>query len=197
MKSWRMSLIVGALVSLVLPQLVAAQTDLIGIYGDMGGVSQELSGPVNVPFSAYVVLTYPSNPLVWGFEFGYTIAVGDPAGMFRLQNGLPPEAIDIGNNNDMLRGDYVVGLATPLIGNQSVVLVTWQFMLTVPQAAYLNLGPSDIPSLPYGLPAYEIGGTIVPLELRPTCWGTEVRVNESCPLPVEKETFGAVKALYR
>ncbi len=197
MKSLRLFLIVGAIGSLMLPSLVAAQWDLVGIYADTDASTQNLIGPENVPFSAYVVLTEPTNPLIWGFEFGYTIEVGDPATMFRLQNVLPPEAVDIGDNTNLLQGDYVVGLATPLLAQQAVVLVSWQFMMTAPQVAYLSLGPSNIPSLPYDLPAYEIGGTIVAMELAASCWGTEVRVNEHCPLPVENQAFGAVKALYR
>ncbi|MDX2472548.1 MAG: hypothetical protein QNL91_02475 [Candidatus Krumholzibacteria bacterium] len=180
-----------------LPALAGAQTNEVGIYADPFGGSSELFGPPDVPFNAYVVLTNPSNIPVWGFEFGYTMALNDPSALFRLQNVLPPVAIDVGDNSNLLSGDYVVGLATPLISDVAMVLVTWQFMLTSPQTVFMELGPSRIPSLPYDLPAYEAGGTIVPMTLAPTCWGTRIHVNESCPLPVEEQAFGAVKALYR
>ena len=186
-----------AVFMLHLPALTVAQTDEVGIYADPYGGTNDLFGPPNVPFTAYVILTNPSNALVWGFEFGYTIALNDPSVLFRLQNALPPEAIDLGDNSNLLSGDYVVGLATPLISDSAIVLVTWQFMLTSPQTAFMDLGPSRIPSLPYSLPAYEAGGTIVPMTLAPTCWGTQIHVNESCPLPVKEQAFGAVKALYR
>jgi hypothetical protein len=39
---------------------------------------------------------------VWGFEFGYTIALNDPSVLFGLQNALPPEAIDVGENSNLL-----------------------------------------------------------------------------------------------
>ena len=197
MKSRHVLIIFAVVFVLHLPALTVAQTDEVGIYADPYGDSSELFSPPNVPFDAYVVLTNPSSVLVWGFEFGYTIALNDQSVLFRLQNALPPEAIDVGENSNLLSGDYVVGLATPLISAAAIVLVTWQFMLTSPETVFMELGPSRIPSLPYDLPAYEAGGTIVPMTLAPTCWGTQIHVNEYCPLPVEEQAFGAVKALYR
>ncbi len=188
-------LLTGSLV--LIPASALAQVDEIGFYAEPGASSHAFFNTPNVPFPVYVVLTNPSSLLVWGFEFGYEVTTGEPDALFRLQNALPPQAVDLGDNTEWAQGDYVVGLATPLIAAEAIVLVTWQFMATGYEVAYLNLGPSDIPSLPFDLPAYEAGGTIVPMTLAPTCWGTEVRFNEHCPLPVEEQVFGAVKALYR
>ncbi|MCB1183121.1 hypothetical protein KDM41_06795 [bacterium] len=173
--------------------------DVVGVYFDPNADTREVFVAPNVPFHVYVILTNPTHPEIWGFELGYELTPSGPAGtLFRLGRILPPDSINLGIDDDILAGSYVVGMAAPLPGAQAVVLVQWQFMLLTNMAVYFQLGPSEVQSIPDGLPAYEAGGVIVPMGLSFGCWTPgSGSVNEECGLATEESTFGAVKALYR
>lgn len=173
--------------------------DRVSIYFDWNAdLASVFVGP-STPFFAYVILTNPSSAEIWGFEFGYTVTPSRaPAQVFRLFSSLPDLAVDLGTNVDPLAGDYVVGLAEPLPGAPAVVLVTWQYMILAPMTLEMQIGPSAVESIPDGLPAYEAGGTIVPLGLAVACMAPgEALVNTECGLAVEATAFGAIKTLYR
>ena len=139
----------------------------IGVYFDQAAEVNALPAQANsVPFNVYVCITNPSEAEIHGLEFGYNIVV--PAGMegmiFRLANNLPAGSVDIGNNANILTGDYVTGLASPLPGAASVPFVSWTFMILVPGLSMdFYITESAIPSLPEGGPAYEAGGYVVGL----------------------------------
>ncbi len=192
---WLLGLVLLIAVS---PQGVDAVIDptpnSLGVYFDQNADSREVFVGPSMPFFAYVILTNPTYSDVWGFEFGYSIDGADlPNQMFRLQNTLPPNSIDLGNSADFVAGDYVVGLADPLPGSPAVILVQWQFMLLTPTVAGITLSSSTVQSIPDGLPAYEAGGVVVPLVLENNC----TLINQDCGLAIEARTFGAVKTLYR
>jgi hypothetical protein len=175
------------------------ESDAVGVFFDLSASTVGMGVSPNVPFSVFVILLNPSSVGVWGFEFGYWLEDGDLSGrIIRLLNALPPNAIDFGENTDLVSGDYVVGLADPLPGDAAVVLVQWQFMLLVPSTIYIQLGPSRFQSISGEPPAYEGGGVIIPMSLASSCAGEgRAMINEYCGLEVESNTFGAVKALYR
>ena len=155
-------------------------------------------GP-SVPFFAYVTITNPTASGVYGLEVGYDIvSTGGTALMFRLANTLPAGAVDLGNSTDLFHGDYVVGLANPLPGAPAVQFITWQFLLLAPQTVEIFLGPSFVQSIQDGLPAYEIGGSILPLGLSSGDAGAPVAtINGTGPVAVEDASFGSVKSLFR
>jgi len=143
-------------------------------------------------------LTDPSAAEIWGFEFGYTFATsGDASEFLRLSNELPPQSIDLGNNDDIMSGDYVVGMATPLPAAPTVILVEWTFFLLSNMHVTLEMTASNTPSLPGDLPAFESGGTIIPLSIGGGCYNGIAQIGESCGLPTEIRSFGSIKALYR
>ena len=174
-------------------------SDVVGVYFDPSGSAVGHVIEPNNPFNMFVVLSNPSSAEVWGFEFGYQLEGIDLSDhIIRLDNVLPLNAIDLGDNGDPASGDYVVELAEPLQGGASVVLVRWQFVLLDPSIVYIQLGPSSIQSIFDGLPAYEGGGVTIPMSLANSCAGEgRAMINESCALAVESKTFGALKALYR
>lgn len=196
-------LVVLLLVSLMATSAFAQidpDTDMLGVYFDTGAMENCTAAAPNVPFFAYVTITNPSAAEVHGLECGYAVSV--PAGMegliFRLANNLPSGAVDLGNSTDILLGDYVVGLASPLPASSAVQFVTWQFMLLSPMTVDIFLGPSNIESIPDGLPAYEIGGAIQSLGLSTGGPGIPVAsINGDCPVAIEEASFGSVKSLFR
>ncbi len=196
-------LVILLLVSLMATSAFATidpDPDMLGVYFDLDAEDNCLEGvgPF-VQFGAYVVITNPSAPEVHGLEFGYTINTSDPS-VFRLLNALPPGAVDLGDSSDWATGDYVVGLATPLLSSTAVVFVEWQFLLQVAEISMeFYLGPSVVESIADGLPAYEIGGSILPLGL--STGGVEYAVatvnTGICVVANEVESFGSVKSLFR
>ena len=181
--------------------VVDPDTDMLGVYFDTAADQNCIDAAANVPFFAYVTITNPSSAEVHGLEFGYSIvSSAGPGLMFRLANNLPAGAVDLGTNTDLFAGDYVVGLANPLPGTPAVQFVTWQFLLLAPQSVEIFLGPSSVPSLDDGMPAYEIGGAIQSLGL--ATGGVDVPVatvngGANCPVATEETSFGSVKSLFR
>ena len=196
------NLIVLVLISLMATSAFAVidpDTDMLGVYFDLNADSNCLDMGPSIPFMAFVTITNPSATEVHGLEFGYNLLnSGGPGTLFRLANILPAGAVDLGNSVDLVVGDYVVGLASPLLGQAAVQFVTWQFMLLVPQTVEIFLGPSSIESIADGLPAYEIGGSILPLGLSTGGPATAVAtVNGECVVAVDNASFGSVKSLFR
>jgi hypothetical protein len=91
-------LVVLLLVSLMATTAFAQidpDTDMLGVYFDMGATDNCLTIGPSVPFFAYVTITNPSAPEVHGLEFGYNlVSTGAPGTMFRLLNSLPANAVD-------------------------------------------------------------------------------------------------------
>jgi len=92
---------------------------------------------------------------------------------------------------------YVVGMATPLPAAPTVILVEWTFFLLSNMHVTLEMTASNTPSLPGDLPAFESGGTIIPLSIGGGCYNGIAQIGESCGLPTEIRSFGSIKALYR
>ncbi len=102
------------------------------------------------------------------------------------------DSVDLGNSVDKLSGDYVVGLASPLPGAPAKTFITWQFMLLSPMTVEIFLGPSNVQSIDDGLPAYEIGGSILPLGLSTGGANVPVAVvNGAGPVAVEEAALVA------
>ena len=195
-------LVVLLLVSLMATSAFAVvdpDTDMIGVYFDLTADNNCTTASPSIPFFAYVTITNPTASGVYGLEVGYDIvSTGGTALMFRLANTLPAGAVDLGNSTDLFHGDYVVGLANPLPGAPAVQFITWQFLLLAPQTVEIFLGPSFVQSIQDGLPAYEIGGSILPLGLSSGDAGAPVAtINGTGPVAVEDASFGSVKSLFR
>ncbi len=177
--------------------------DMLGLYFDLNATDNCLTIGASVPFFAYTMITNPSAANVFGVEFGYDLVV--PAGMdgslFRLAEILPAGALNVGNASDKIQGNYIIGLASPIAGSgANVTMVTWQLMLLAPMSVDIHLGASNPESIADGLPAYEIGGTIVPLGLstgEPGLGFPVASVNGDCPVATEETSFGSVKSLFR
>jgi hypothetical protein len=198
-----MKLSLSLVLLLLLPNLAIAQiqrgNDEMGIFFDPNGDSAGINVPAAAPFFAYVLLIWPTQPSVEGYEFGYDhwVPPGQEGLVIRLSATLPGGDIYINPPTDPLRGSYQVGLSTPIPATPEVVLLTWQYMLAGPTIMHMYLTEAENPTLPGGFPVYWGPDGEMSTRYAATCFGTGARVNENCPLPVEKHTWGTLKGLYR
>jgi hypothetical protein len=198
-------LVVLLLVSLMATSAFATvdpDPDMLGIYFDLTADNNCTTAGPGVAFTAYVFITNPSAPLVYGVEYGYTIATNPPGfegSFFRLSEILPAGSLNVGNAASPLAGDYIVGFSSPAVGSgNNVLCVTWSFLLLAPGFGLdMTLGASNSPSIPNGLPAMEIGGTIVPLGTSTGTGNVTATVNGDCVVANEDVSFGSVKSLFR
>lgn len=139
--------------------------DHIGVYFDPGATETNFDSTPNVPFSAYVIITNPTAANIWGVELSYDLVVppGYENSYVRLGNDLPPQALDIGDNENPAQGDYVVGMASPIPQSSAVIFVTWEFVFTDDFSMDIFLGPASASSNEDGLPAYAEDDSMVTL----------------------------------
>jgi hypothetical protein len=198
--------VVSALAALTLlaPSVgFAVQADnQVGIYGDAiaSDGSQNFVVPTSTPFTAYMILTQPVDNYgvdvieVEAFECAVTFSNG--AMVFKLAETLPPQAINVGDSSNPAAGlQYAVGLGVPMpVNNGTVTLVQFTFMVLVdtnidvfieesvggnmyfqdtPNKELVDYYPSS--SSP-AMPVASFNGTAV---------------------PVDSESWGGVKAMYR
>jgi hypothetical protein len=197
-------LVVLLLVSLMATSAFATidpDPDMLGVYFDLNADNNCTTAPASLPFSAYVMITNCSADNVFGVEFGYQVVSSVPGTFFRLGEILPAGALNVGNAADPAAGDYIVGFSAPIAGGgANVTVVTWSFLLLAPVSLDMYLGPSNSPSLANGLPAMEVGGTIVPLGVstgHPDLGLPAATVNGDCVVATDDVSFGSVKSLFR
>ncbi len=179
---------------------VDTDPDQVGVYFDINADQTCLSVGPSLPFNVYVVLTNPSQPEVFGYEFGYRVVVppGAEGLVFRLQN---LSGCWDWSGDPWYESDYVCGLASPIpIVGSNAILVTWQFMLLVPDITMeFYLGPAAVESIADGLPAYANSDGIFPLGVSSGDVALPVAaVNTDCMVvAVEQMSFGELKRWYR
>lgn len=139
--------------------------DHIGVYFDTGATVTDLATTPGVPFSAYVIITNPTGADVRGVEFSYRFVVpaGSEGALTRLENEQPFHSVDIGNSEDVLHGDHIIGIATPLPPSAAVVITTWQLVLSDDVPVNVYLGPASVESIEDGLPEYAADDSVIVL----------------------------------
>ena len=170
--------------------------DMLGVYFDLNADTNSISAAASVPFNMYFIITNPSVASIWGVEFGYDL-VGGAGQYFRLAETLPGGALNVGDASNPATGDYVLGLASPLPAQPATVMATWNVLLLAPISFEVYLSASNPESIADGLPAMEIGGSIVPLGLSTGIGNAAAVVNGPAPVSVEEASFGSVKSLFR
>jgi hypothetical protein len=171
--------------------------------------------PAFVYTYAYVVLANPNVPQLDGFEFSYELAytyddaigMGTGTGLIdddwaRTVNAIPVGGLNIGNAGAIGSGEYVVGLAAPMVSTGNVVLVTWRMRCFADDGSFkldFYLGPSSVPSMPGGVAAITAGGTLYAVNFASGNASLPVAsINgDNIPVAVEQTTFGGVKSLFR
>ncbi len=170
--------------------------DLFGVYFDTQGDVADGSVSSSIPFNMYFILTEPSASQILGYEFSYQMNMqpSQEALIFKLGHTLPPGIIDLTMPvYDGLAGEVRQWWPAPVPTSNAVILMTFQYLLLAPLTAYLTPGPFYAETIVDGLPAYWDGVNTYPMGVA-FCSGV---INDYCGIAVERESFGAVKALYR
>lgn len=192
-----------AALALLAPSAGFAQADnQVGIYTDMAGTpaAANTNEVAFTPFSAYLVLTQPVNNngaaqpivLVSGFEMSITV----PANLTTLSFTPAGAAARVGNAPDFIFG---FGPALDVVGG-SLVLGTFSFMAMDAAPADIFLGPSSVPGIPGVMAITDGGASDVMSPIYPSTGSFAVpvfSVNAANAIPVDGESWGGVKALFR
>jgi hypothetical protein len=183
----------------------------VGVYLDSGGTSP--TGVVTTllePVTVYVVLVRPTDvnapgggePLELVQSFEFMLSFDNPDPLVMLNDWIPPGAINLGEfyefyNFELGYLEYIVGVPDPrVVIDEAIHLVEITFLPVALGVTEVRIGPSSIPSIP---------GQMVflgPWEMyvmHPVSGDHDapVFIFNGEAVPVETESFGSVKALYR
>jgi hypothetical protein len=170
--------------------------DLLGVYFDTQADFRDMFIGASIPFNMHFILSTPTASHILGYEFSYEMSVqpGQGSLVFKLGHTFPPGINDLTMPiYEGLAGEVRQSWPAPVPTTDAVVLMTFQYMLLVPLTAYLTPGPAYVETIVDGLPAYWDGVNTYPMGVS-FCSGV---INDYCGIAVERESFGAVKALYR
>jgi hypothetical protein len=184
--------------------IIDPDPDMVGIYFDANADDNCLTVGT-VPFFAYLILTNPTAPAINAYEFGFLncVCTGTEQTFFMtassIANGVVA-GLDVGVH-DKISGDYIVGLAEPILTSPATILHSWQYLCTSIQPIHMFLGPSSVPSMPGGLPVVQNADGSVLMTVGLSTGGPDIPVAsinaEDCAVAVEHCAWGDVKALYR
>jgi hypothetical protein len=180
-------------------------TNSLGVYFDPEFNVNCIDYAPASPFNMYFVMANCSVPAIGGFEFAWALDP-DPVGQyFILSTILPPDALNIGDNNNL-----IVGIANPIPTDAATVLVTFSLMVLSPGVtADITVGPTVPASIEgetafvssdnelYAMNYSTFDGEFVTRDA--LGWVRPGIGTIGCPAPiaVEKSTMGSVKALFR
>lgn len=129
-------LVVMLLASLFVANVALAVVDpddnMMGIYFDMNADTYCMAVGPYAPFDAYVMLTNPTFPAVFGYEFGFTYE-GNLLFSGVALNGTGP--IDVGG----AVGNHIVGLGAPLAATPATLLATLTLIPLATTPIYFDL----------------------------------------------------------
>ncbi len=197
--------VMAALSLLVLGSAVAEPTNFneIGLYTTPDGFGETGTDDTGVPVSVYLVLTKPAAQNVPCFGVGgfeCQLNFNPIGGIFLLSGSLPGNSINIGDVDHINLGylEYIVGFGSDIpVVSEAVVLVTFSFLNQNAFPVEVTLGPVSNSSIP-GHMAFLPPDP--PLEIMYSMGGSHeapVFIFNGRAVPVESESFGSVKALYR
>lgn len=177
--------------------------DLIGLSFDPDGDSECAFAVGPTQLKLYCILYNPTATAIDAYEFTMKIEFR-PAldGYLYILDSLiadgQAQGVDVGDKDNAMEPECIVGLATPLPGGIVVVLHSWEILMNGSYLVDLFLGPAVPASLPGGLPiVQEAGGDLMTVWTRRQPSDVQAMINECPPTATESTTFGTLKALYR
>ena len=180
-------------------------TNSLGVYFDPDFNQNCIDYTPSVPFPVYFVMANCSEEAVGGYEFAWAMDP-DPVGQyFVLSTVLPPYALNIGDNFNL-----IVGIGAPYLTDTATVLVQFSMMVLTPGiTADITVGPS-VPASIEGETAFVSGESVLfPMNYSTfdgefvtrdaEGWVRPGIGNIGCPAPIaiEKQSWGNVKALFQ
>jgi hypothetical protein len=160
---------------------------------------------VGTPVVVYVVLSMVEDteagtpyPTINAFELKLNF---DPiGGLFKLGDAYPPQAINVGDNNNIGEGylEYVVGLGEdcPVVDEQAV-LIAITFMHTSSDEIAVSVGPTFAPGIEGQMAFQSVEGDLRIMNSMGGSHEAPVFIFQGIAIAVENESFGSVKALFR
>lgn len=198
----RRALITAAVLMACLAASHARALPTIGAYFDSGAIVSAASCAPYAPVRIHIVLADSPVASVDGLRMGYTVVplTGAPNTVYRLSTELFGATGTI--SGDALAGAYDISWATPRAAGPTLVLMTWDVMLT--SAAQVEIWLSEFTDSGDGglLPEIASAGTWYQVPIHFACSGSgsgwpSAMMNYHCPISVEGSAWGGVKALYR
>lgn len=205
MKDCRLVIRVAIMVAISCVSLAASRVGAmpaIGAYFDAGASLTAAHVAPYVPFRIFIVLTDSPVASVDGLRLGYTVLplTGLPNTVYRLAESLSGATGTA--SGGALAGAYDLVWETPRAAGQTLVMVTWDLMLT--SAAQVEIWLSDLANSGNNelLPEIAGEGAWHPVPVHVVCTGAgsgapSAIINYNCPIAVEGSAWGGVKALYR
>lgn len=202
-----------AAISLLAPDAGFAQWEnRIGMYTTADAEAAELPSPaLFTPVSIYFVVSNPEfadgSPVANIDAFEFKVVANPASGWFKLSETKPTGTIDVGVV-DTVAGtyEYIAGWPAPLpVVNGMVKVMDWSVMFQSANPVFFSLAPitSTTPSVA-GMLAVNYtesgGGGATLIGCMPSSAGgfaDPVFAAFGTTTPVESETFGGVKALFR
>ena len=197
------------MVSLLTPGTGLAQfgfSNQVGLNLTDDGTGLTCTLTVGAPVNVFLVLTKPTDvengeaPYTFVNYFECMLNFAPAGGLYILEETLPPTGHNTGDSAHIGDGylEYIVGIGTDWpVTDESVCLVTIQFMALVTTPIYVTLGPATVQSIPGEMSFMSIVGDL--RVMHPISGGTDIPVFtfNGHLTPAENESFGSVKALYR
>ena len=197
MKTIVVALLAGCVIANGAFAIVDPDDISMGIYFDANADVFEISSAPYVMVSAHIILTNPTFPVLYGYEFGYTIYGNHMVSGTNLWGTGP---FDVGGGP----GNHIVGLAAPLATNTATKLCTLTLFILDANPIALTLAgsiPNDVPGS--NLPAVSLAGDgILPIGLSAGLDGAgnpmvSAYINGFGVVASEQASWGQVKSLYR
>ena len=198
-----------AALSLLAPSAGFAQftySNQVGLYTTSDGLGLSETFAIGAPVDVYLVLTMPTNtnvspevPYATINAFECTLNFSSVVGMFKLLDAMAP-SVNVGDTANFGSGylEYIVGFgANQDVVNGAVSLVHFQFMHLVPGLVEITLGPSSKPSIPGEMVFQSVSGQLRAMYSAAGAHANPVFKFDGNTVPVETESFGTVKALFR
>jgi hypothetical protein len=200
----RFLIVVLVLVVSVIPGFatVDPDPDQIGLYFDTNADVTCIDVLPSTPFWAYLVISNPSSPEVWGVEFSLCVEVigGSPSLLFRLSEDWEIDDVSQPVVIDWCNDGAIRGWASPILPqDNNALIVSFQYMLLAEMGLNFYLGAVSTQAIEDGLPAYlGTGDVVLPLGVSSGNTGLPVASVNGCnAVPVEGSTFGGLKCLFR
>lgn len=197
-------LLLFCVVAVSVQAVVDPDPNMLGIYFDLEADNNCLTIEANVPFFAYLILTNTTAPAINAYEFSFfnCICSGTDHLFFMLASNIGHNVVagvDVGTHT-ATEGEYIVGLAEPLVATEALILHSWQYMCGAVQPINMLIGPTSVPSLPGGLPVVQNAEGSILMTVGTSTGDPEIPVatiNNECVVATEHVCWGGIKALYR
>lgn len=172
----------------------------VGVYFDAHGYGSDTMALPYVPFHVYVMLVDSPVGSVDGVRVAYDVVGGNQSGpsLLRVAEDLYGATGTI--TGDAIAGEYELTWAEPRPVSYRLVLWSWTVMVTDFRPMVIYLAEASDSPFPDNLPEISSAGVSYPVPIEMSCWGYGIGsavINENCPLPLERGSWGSVKAMFR